>query len=536
MYRLEVWEQVWSDVLAALAQDPKALLIRDVVRVDLLLHPSLSPVVLQELQRQTEQAIAQRKERWWSSVWVVCAWIYARDFEEARRLADAIATDSLRYQALQRIAVAQAEANQPEGLAKTLQALPSNPNWRSGTLQKIVAALAKRGDFVGARDTIKQFETAASQFYGFLELGRAQTRLKDDAGARQSIASVVALREQVKEADAVLELAELQRSRGEADGARESLRRVVLLAQKIPQRVLRESRLQFVVEALLALGDIAPARALALSISPQGGMQAAPLQFVALAQAKRGDRMGARQTFAQAEKGLARYPSPIFLAWLAKAQWEVGERQGAKISFVKALQAARSLKPAEKKAEVLGDIAQAQAEAGDFTGAQRTLQTITDAWQKRRALYWVVAAHTKRRDIQGAKRLAGRSEHLFVRIALTQAEQHDSAGAKQTLTEALRLTSPLGSIEIMDAQVSVGDLVGATATLARLRRQRGDRTQAIAEAAARLAEAQAKTGDLAGARETARAIPEIGAQGVALCRCLLAALDSEWDPHEDAMY
>ena len=169
-----------------------------------------------------------------------------------------------------------------------------------------------------------------------------------------------------------------------------------------------------------------------------------------------------------------------------------------------ALLAARNI----DHAGALGDIAVAQAEAGDMDGAFATARSIDNAGLRAWALRYIVVAQAEAGDMDGAFATARSIDDAWYRagalgdIAEAQAEAGDMDGAFATarsIDDAWYRAGALG--DIAEAQAEAGDMDGAFAT-ARSIDDAGFRAQAFRD----IAVAQAEAGDMDGAFATARSI------------------------------
>ena len=223
---------------------------------------------------------------------------------------------------------------------------------------------------------------------------------------------------------------------------------------------------------------------------------------IATAQAKTGDKIGARKTLAKAMQQTAREISLLegesirgllrdsFLYEIAKAQAEIGD-------IAEAMQTAREISSLEGvdvllRASAFRDIARVQADMGDKLGARETL---TEAIQTAGRIN---EAHSRARALSS--------------IARVQADMGDKLGAKETLTEAIQTAGRINEVHsragalsgIATAQTDMGDEIGASETFAEAMQAAGRINNAMSRVIALrlIATAQAETGAKIGARKT----------------------------------
>jgi tetratricopeptide (TPR) repeat protein len=164
---------------------------------------------------------------------------------------------------------------------------------------------------------------------------------------------------------------------------------------------------------------------------------------------------------------------------IAKTQAEAGDFAGSQVTFGHALETAGLIQKADDQVSEQQAIAQARAEAGDFAGALNTADLLHEAYLRSKA--------------QAA-------------IAEIQAAAGDRAGAKTTFATALKTADSVKSDEnknsdahatIAEALARTGDLAGALmiADLVQAADLKYSAQQTVAEA-------QAAAGDVAGAKAT----------------------------------
>lgn len=268
-------------------------------------------------------------------------------------------------------------------------------------------------------------------------------------------------------------------------------------------------------------------------LSDKDGRQSMGLLYVATLWLDSGDIASAQKT-----ADLIRFADPKAhaLLYIAEAKVKAGDLAGAKITFAAALKSTELIDTEREfglgsapyhKSQVLSLIASAQAYAGDISGAQKTVDLITNEFLSHKSYPQaaIAGAQAKAGDIAGAQQTfasAVKSADLIIgwangkhyaqlHIAAVQMDAGDMAGARQTLVSAAKnadlfegdAKSEAQSI-IAKAQIKAGDMTSAIQTLASaqktvdLIRDSADKSRVQSY----IAEAQLEAGDLAGAKLT----------------------------------
>jgi S1-C subfamily serine protease len=230
---------------------------------------------------------------------------------------------------------------------------------------------------------------------------------------------------------------------------------------------------------------------------------------IAKARAEMGDLVGALATARQIVFEDWRAEA---LAGLARAQAQAGDRQGAAQTFAEALATARGISDATERVQALAKVARGQAQAGDHQGSVRTFAEAKaavreiggEAWRRDRRFVDIAKAQVEAGDITGALATAHgigdeveRADGLF-HIAHVQAQAADIAAALATARSIAHAPLRNGALaHIARTQAQTGDITGALAT-ARGIADPSDRAHPLADIAA----AQARAGDRRGAVQT----------------------------------
>jgi hypothetical protein len=226
------------------------------------------------------------------------------------------------------------------------------------------------------------------------------------------------------------------------------------------------------------------------------------------AQAMAGDVAGAKAAAAKVSERFGRSTlKPVAYGGIASGQAKTGDVAGAKATAAAIREDSEDAGwPYSKASWVFADIASTQAAAGDIEGAKITAAQAGKNW-KASAYYHIAEAQAEGGNIAGAKTTATEIDEEFgvydkmlahFAIANAQAKAGDTVGASQTfdLAEATIARAKDEDwkesrfYDIVHAREEAGDLAGAKVTAARIGFW------------SKVAELQAKGGDLAAARET----------------------------------
>jgi RNA polymerase sigma factor (sigma-70 family) len=216
----------------------------------------------------------------------------------------------------------------------------------------------------------------------------------------------------------------------------------------------------------------------------------------------------ARAVLRDARKAADAIQDAQWRAWvlqsIAEEQARTGDRAAAAQTFQEAIETAKLIRsegfdPTSQSRETLVWIAGSQAAAGDARGARETAEAI-EGPSRERALWAVAHGLVRFGDIEGALKTV-RDDSVLGAVVRRQAETGK-------LTEAARTLEAIGSDEVRvgalaalaSAQVRASDKPAARKTYARALKIAARIGQ---HAYVEIARAQAETGDLQAARETA---------------------------------
>ena len=263
-------------------------------------------------------------------------------------------------------------------------------------------------------------------------------------------------------------------------------------AQSIDDRGPRNVALRDIASTQARAGDIDGALDIARSIEKFSNPRTGALRDIVSAQAKAGDIDGAFETARSIDytsRGSA-------LRDIVSAQAKTGDIDGA-------FETARNIDDADDRAVALGNIALAQAQAGNTQPAQNTFadalvdtQSIDHAGARAWALRSIASAQVKAGNIQSA-------QNTFA----------DAINAAQSINAANRAATALRGIAL--AQVKAGDIDGAFDT-ARSINLWGYRISALLKIASETGDTQLEQNTLTDALSTARNIDDADRRAWAL--------------------
>ncbi len=316
--------------------------------------------------------------------------------------------------------------------------------------------------------------------------------------------------------------------------AQATIAQALSLVQTFDNKTARAMALSDIALAQARVGDrtdaqatIAQALALAQTLTDEEGRpltddggRAMMLAIVALAQAQAGDRAGARVTITQALALARTLPDEdtqaMTLGFVAQAQAQAGDRAGAQETTSQALALVQALSqalPEERRGESLAFLVflLPQVKAGDTAQALALVQTFSDDWVRALALTFVAQAQAQAGDRTGAQATISQAlthaqalsnersrASVLGDIAPVQAQSGDRAGAQATITQLLVLTQTFPEVSranvlasIAQAQAYMGNRVQALA-LAQTLTGESDRVEALADIALALTRIDAR--------------------------------------------
>lgn len=270
------------------------------------------------------------------------------------------------------------------------------------------------------------------------------------------------------------------------------------------------------------------------------------LCFVALAQAKAGERAASAQTFQRAAPMTNQIADELLranaLRFVALMQAKAGDRASAAKTLRTVLQAVRGFQNAEHRAHMLGSVAWTQAKGGDFVGAYATASGIPAQRLSFAPALAEIAALQSRVDPQAARRRFRQALQaaqalpdgqdkpcLLVQLAGLQARAGYVEGAQQA-ANAIAEPNIKGTalVAVADAQTRAGARSAGLETLRQAFRVVTDKGSSPGkeQALSEIAQAQAKAGGIAQAVQTAAALPS-ASQALALALSEIGAAQTK---------
>ena len=376
-------------------------------------------------------------------------------------------------------------------------------DWRDWRLEDIASAKAGDGNFGGAFNTAKKIEDvnirASALFQIALEAAQAgdfrTAEVYLERGlATENIEAYVITRHRYK---VLTDIVSAQARAGDlwdalsnvqkmdAESRARALKGIALgqaqaghfwgafhAAMKIEYARSRDKVLADIVSAQAQAGDVKGALANARKIGQHHYPFA--LADIAVAQAKSGDKIKAKEMFGQALAAAEKFrEKSSVLMKIASAQAQAGDAEGARNT-------AEKLKFALYRARVLIKIAAAQAQAGDVDGAKQSfaeaLAAATEMEERgKETLMDIVIAQAQAGDVEGALNAARKSglasvPRVLSKIAVAQVQAGDDEGALNTAEKIENASSRVFAlVKIAVAQLQAGDAEGAKASLVQAR-------------------------------------------------------------------
>lgn len=399
--------------------------------------------------------------------------------------------------------------------------------------------------YARARTTLSTAVGKRHYWLALVYFAQAQSALGDTTGARASLAEARKRVSGIADNFSELRLIAIAQAKNrDVEGARRTIADARAAAGAIPTAEERSLPLYAVAVAQARTGDFVGAKQVANSIS-SSLWKFEVLSIIAIAQAKAEDKNGARQTITDGristKNVIARDNLSRALRDLAVAEAKIGD-------VVPALQAANTIPDEYLRVDALCEIASVQARSGDRTGARQTIARakaietvrkdpldIRDL--SRRSL---VQAQADAGDFPGAKQTANTIGGRYFRvsacsdIAIAQARSGDPTGAKQTVSEAGKAISDTSEsdeqdslrAEIATTQAKIGDITGARRTLGTFSKEDTESTATLRSGVFReIALAQARVSNIGEANKALDGILRESDRVIAACECILLVLD-----------
>ncbi len=471
---------------------------------------------------------AQANKNNWALRDIASAQVEAGDLDGAMDTAAVISSSGEKGSTYASIARAQLAVDDLSGAKKTAGLMADDGNKHS-TLYLIADKEAETGRVEDAKRTASAIPDEVHRNNAFFYIAQAQALRGDFRGALISVESIT---KDTARQGAYRRMAELQLRAGYAAAARETIGKAKELAARMNDPAGQ-------TEAFCSLGD--------MMIKP----------FHVAAQA--------RELLASAGNAASRIADPgkrseaqAGYSGLYRSQQGAGVFTGSRESFWAACDAAHLMKGfGSNKANRFESLAKIQARGGDLIGAQKTGARIGERQRWESAMEVIASAAAGYGNVKAAEEIAGRlrsknkKERVYLAILKAEAEKGRIDAAQRALariTDQNRLDD--ANEAMASAFLRAGDMANAKDAASRLKRDPGSNlAEAMTEAGALdwawqaaptlksdydeqrlyrcIAEAQARSGDLTGAKKTASFIRN-HFQTALVCTALAKAGDSAW--------
>lgn len=265
-------------------------------------------------------------------------------FSHALKVTQMINSDLERARALEKVAVAQAQAGKLAEAYETAQKITYKLRWNKleweRALKAIAIAYAQAGEFTTALEKIISLEYEREE--ALAEIGKVQAQARDFQAALEAVRNT-----QDKLAFVLVEIAKVQVQDGKKDAALESL----ALAEEAAQPIKSEW------QRILVLGEIAKAKA------QVGEHELALATFFT-------------QTWEITQSADSQKQLVSVLAEVGQALIQAGKSELVSATFTKMWDRVKTIEPEEKQISVLGEIARVQVQLEE---AEMALNTLTIA-------------------------------------------------------------------------------------------------------------------------------------------------------------
>ncbi len=362
----------------------------------------------------------------------------AGDVKGALDMAASINDLRTRYEALTSIAVVQGKKADAAGAVRTIGAI-EDLFLRAGALRKLAGVLLETGDKASAALLAEEaLRTAAAgpNMMWFSENLLGIARMRAEGGDRQGAVKMLQRALQIAatlpdgptKANAFLGIAETFAEIGEDSAAAANLARALRAAAAIQDGLDRDFVLVGVASAQIekehqhdALDIIGEAIQAALAVPDASKKRDDAFFSVARTQAKAGDMLGAIQTGMRAQDPLRR--AHLFLE-IAGGQLKAGGRV-ASLTLQEALQAASSIPDRHEKHLILQEAGCLQTKGGDVQAALQTVAAIQNASDRVFALVGIAVAQAEAGDRSAADGTLEQTERMA--MAIPDKEEEKSA-------------------------------------------------------------------------------------------------------------
>jgi hypothetical protein len=363
--------------------------------------------------------------------------------------------------ALNKFAAAQAQVGNRDGARKLFEsaigtALQMGDGMNRGmVLSAIATTQADAGELVDAFTTAGKIRVSTSRAEAMSGIFAAQVRAGTHKVARETLAGAVKITARVDQssiAEALSVIAAVQAQSEEIAAAMET-------ASQINDESSQARALSAIAKAQAKTHDFPAASETARTISDETIKTRSLINILTeQATAEQGD--AARRYLMRAIETAQQMRDPglglrsVTLSTIAAARWQSGDQEGARLTFVAAIEAAKGMKDGSDRTEALSAIATAQAQSGEreaaratFAAAINTAKSMRDKDDTVIPLCWLALAAERSTELEAS------------RTALATA-----IGIATRSEEQWRKASSLGMIAA--AQARVGERDAAHATLA----------------------------------------------------------------------
>ena len=434
---------------------------------------------------KTAQEIEHAQAHAWTLRHIAVALAKAGNMTETLKIAQKIVHVENRIVALSDIAATLAETGKVTEALKIAQEM-DQPGAHAYVSRYIAGGLAKAGNVTEAlkiTQTIPGGLTLRGE--ALREIATALEKIEDRQTARQLLTDAVKAAQEIifesDRAETLSDIADAQAKTGDLQAAKQTRQSAIQMwmdALKTDQEMgnasTRTWSLTRIADAQAKAGDATGALETAQKIE-NARDRAKVLQDIADAQAKAGDATDALETAQKIENAGDRAET---LSDIADTQVKAGDLQAARQTWEDAIKAAQKIADTQfrTRAQVLRQITNTQAKAGDVGNALKTTQKIEDVLVRAWALGNIATAQAKAGD-----RLATRRTFAAI-FSAAQEYAHDIDASYFHLwvsTEILSTLAEAGSVQdVKDAIKAFKNAAKArwrTPSEAALRLDRSDR-------------------------------------------------------------
>jgi tetratricopeptide (TPR) repeat protein len=364
--------------------------------------------------------------------------------------------------------------------------LADDDSRRDGAYSEIAYAQAKAGDIPGAVKTAAMIKKIWDRTHSFLNIAAVQIENGDLAGTESSIAEAkraADLETNWSKAHLLTEVGQMQIKAGNMTGARSTLKEAAAVTDLnwySDDTITKIHTQSPIAESQIAAGDLEGAKQTLLMAFRNSELITEPKKrleeqglFIIRYQSQAGDIKNALKTFDSFQKAYNQtsdnstkniYKIDGFYGrgTIITAQIKAGD-------FAGALKMANEMTDANSKSSALQDIAIGQAKTGDFAGMSKIVNEITDPEKKAQQLWWISNQLAEVSNFDGAGKIADMIQetsnykgYAISNIAEKRGKAGDFAGLSKMVNEmsdAEAKSNTRSTFAI--ARARVGDFAGA---------------------------------------------------------------------------